>query len=250
MIYTAFVLVSGTGFNPLGIPWDFSNNAQFGDSFGPISAIMASLAALSAIATFNAQALELDRIKERELESDRRAEKVSFEHAFFQLLQHHQRNVVEIDIDGAGGKKTGQDAFRSMLYYFRNNSGKSDADRWGATFHNYRNDLGHYFRFLYHLVNYVDRSPFEDKYFYMQIVRATLSESELILLGLNCAYGEGREKFKDLVERYSLMHNLSDDARAKHNFLSFFAPSAFNRVEVPPLRENGHTSVPAPSSPA
>jgi hypothetical protein len=226
------VLISGAGFNPLGISWDFSNNGEFGDSFGPISAVMASLAALSAIATFNAQSRELDRIKERERESDKRAEKVSFEHAFFQLLQHHQKNVAEIDVDGSGGRKTGQDAFRSMLYYFRNKSGDSDFDKWQTTYEHYRNDLGHYFRFLYHLCRYVDRSPFEDKYFYMQIVRATLSESELILIGLNCAHGEGREKFKEIVEEYSLMHNLSLEGRTKHNFTSIFALTAFDRPQI------------------
>lgn len=36
----------------------------------------------------------------------------------------------------------------------------------------------------------------------------------MTLIGLNCAYGEGKFKLAPLVEEYALLHNMSsDDAR-------------------------------------
>jgi hypothetical protein len=104
---------------------------------------------------------------------------------------------------------------------------------WQHIAKDYENDLNHYFRFMYHMVNYVDTSKMQDKYFYVRILRSNLSESELILLALNCAYGEGREKFKKLVEKYALLHNLSRDACVRLKLFPLFEHTAFNRNDAP-----------------
>ncbi|MFW2349898.1 putative phage abortive infection protein [Qipengyuania sp.] len=222
-------MASGLGWNPLNTSWNFTNTGAFGDSFGPLSAGMASVAALSAIATYRAQSTELERTKKRDRETDKQNARLAFERTFFQLLDHHRQNVSNIDLDGSGPQRTGQDAFRSMVYYLRNHTATGMRSAWGKTFSKYQNDLGHYFRFLYHFVRFIDRSGVQDAYFYIQILRATLSESELILLGANCAYGEGAEKFRDLVERYSLLHNLSSKAIDEFEIRGAFAETAFQR---------------------
>lgn len=229
VIWGCFVVSSGLGWNPFGRTWDFSNPGAFGDSFGPLSALMASVAALSAIATYRAQSEELDRIRQRESERDRAEAKASFENTFFRLLDHHRQNLASIDLDGSGAQRIGQDAFRSMVYMFRNGSASGWSASWSRTFDKYQNDLGHYFRFLYHIVRYVHHSDAEDKYFYIQILRATLSESELILIGANCAYGEGVGRFQDLVETYALLHNISPEAKAKYKLDEKLALGAFER---------------------
>lgn len=231
-IWVLFVVLSGLGWNPFAADWDFTNSGAFGDSFGPLSALMASVAAVSAIATYRAQNAELERVRQREAANDKAAEKAEFERTFFQLLDHHRQTVGSIDLEGSGSQRVGQDAFRSMLFMLKNNISAGLPATWNKTYDKYKNDLGHYFRFLYHIVKFVDNSSVENKYFYIQILRATLSESELVLIGANCCYGEGVDKFKELVERYALLHNLSEEARRTYLFNEMFAAGAFERATL------------------
>lgn len=75
----------------------------------------------------------------------------------------------------------------------------------------------HYFRHLYTIIKFVHSTDFlspKEKYKYTSIVRATLSRYELIWLYYNCLYGVGIEKFKPLVETYSLLKNMREDLLA------------------------------------
>lgn len=70
--------------------------------------------------------------------------------------------------------------------------------------------LDHYFRHLYRIFKYIDDSDDrvinkEKKYEYASIVRATLSQYELVMLFYNGFY---HKKFKTLAEKYALMNNL------------------------------------------
>ena len=72
----------------------------------------------------------------------------------------------------------------------------------------------HYFRHLYTIIKFVDETVFlkeDEKYKYTSIVRATLSRYELVWLYYNCLTSVGNEKFKPLIERYSMLKNLRDD---------------------------------------
>ena len=75
----------------------------------------------------------------------------------------------------------------------------------------------HYFRHLYTIIKFVHNAGFlkwEEKYKYTSIVRATLSRYELVWIYYNCIYGAGVEKFKPLVEEYSLLKNMREDLLA------------------------------------
>jgi hypothetical protein len=213
----------------MGINWNFSNPGAFGDSFGPLSGIMAGIAAVSAIAAFQAQQAEIERAKIREIDEDKLRRKSDFERTFFQLLEAFQRIVTETDIHGSGPTKTGRDAFRAILQKFESENARlaSAEKSWTSLIEYYRNDLNHYFRFMYHIVNFVHNSDMEDKYFYTRILRSSLSDSELTLVALNCAYGEGNPKFKRLVERYSILHNISQEQRTRWGLDGLFKKVAF-----------------------
>lgn len=227
LLWVAGVIVSGAGWNIGDVDWDFSNPGAFGDSFGPLGTAMAAIAALSAVATLRSQQEELNRIREREGDEDARAQKLAFESTFFQLLRHHQANVSSIDIGSSSGHRAGQDAFRSMVYFLSNQRAPGLQHAWDQTYKKYRNDLGHYFRFLYHLFKYTKEEGGEKAYFYARLVRSALSESELILLAVSCIYGEGREKFYDYVVEFSLLHNLSEGARKTFIYEGAYPAQAF-----------------------
>lgn len=70
--------------------------------------------------------------------------------------------------------------------------------------------LDHYFRHLYRIFKYIDDADKaiisdEKKYDYAGIVRATLSQYELIMLFYS---GFSHSNFKEIIEKYALLHNL------------------------------------------
>ena len=76
--------------------------------------------------------------------------------------------------------------------------------------------LDHYFRHLYRIFKYIDETDVElvndkRKYEYASIVRATLSQYELILLFYN---GFSHPKFKELIEKYTLLNNIRPELLA------------------------------------
>lgn len=230
-LWTGAVIATGLGVSALNKPWNFTNSGAFGDSFGPLGTMMAAIAALSAVATLREQQAELKRLRSRESEQDVRAQKLAFETTFFQLLDHHRGNTTSIDIVVGQVTRQGQDAFKSIAHYLRQRRFSGWESAWHDTFIQYRNDLGHYFRFLYHLFRYIEVERPDDAYFYARIVRATLSESELIILAMNCAHGEGRDNFTSIVESFALLHNLSEDARSEFAINPHFDKSAFSRQD-------------------
>jgi hypothetical protein len=93
---------------------------------------------------------------------------------------------------------------------------------------NHQEDLGHYFRTLYHLIKFVKFSNFEykEKRRYTSLVRAQLSAYELGLLFYNCLsrYGKG---FKPLVEEFGLLEHLDKKLLLAKSHENFYTESAY-----------------------
>lgn len=93
---------------------------------------------------------------------------------------------------------------------------KDDIKEKGITSYEEDKDIGildHYFRHLYRVFKYIDKAPIfandkKKRYDYACIMRASLSQYELIMLFYNCLSRNGREKFKPLIERYAIFNNL------------------------------------------
>ena len=85
-------------------------------------------------------------------------------------------------------------------YDFKVNSGKLKGTTWTPSykpFQGHVSKLGHYYRHLYQLVKYVSSSKihgfgFREKYDYIKIVRAQLSNHEQTLIYFNSFFGAGR----------------------------------------------------------
>lgn len=61
------------------------------------------------------------------------------------------------------------------------------------------------------------------RYEYASIVRATLSQYELVLLFYNCLSSNGKEKFKPLIERYAIFNNLRVELLAEPSEQKLYA---------------------------
>lgn len=219
------------------IKFDFGLSGEFGDSFGSLSALMAAFAAIGAWEAVIDQrkALELSRKSEDDLRKI--SAKRDFETTFFNLIDLFERVVSQTDIDRGPSKnpKTGKDAFSFFLERVNYNTGVYEnqvGKSYIAIFEKYRSDLAHYYRIMYNIVNYVDKSLVEDKYLYVKILRSILSESELILVALNCHYGEGRDKFSPLLEKYAFLNNISVESRKKYGLGNLFPVGAFEKRNI------------------
>lgn len=86
-------------------------------------------------------------------------------------------------------------------------------------FHIHQSDLGHYFRNLYHFVRFIDESDVDDstKTRHMNILRAQLSNYEMLLLAYNCLHKYGK-KFRRYVDQYELLQNLNFELELDHNY--------------------------------
>lgn len=255
-VWWVFVGLSGKGIG-LGQTWDFSATAQLGDSFGIVSALMTSMAAIFTYQTLvdtrrqteaaernsALQKEEADRIRAEAAEDRQEAarrnqlrDEVEFkrdtERTFFGLLDLRLRLLADIQTGHAEFTKSGTDAIAELTSRISSKTYNQKPDDHENNYVNmYRknvNDLGHYLRFTYHIVKFSEENFKKDSYIYVRLLRAQLSNSELILIAMNCAHGEGKEKFLKFVEKYSLLHNINFSDRAKYKLDDYFRPRAFN----------------------
>jgi hypothetical protein len=80
----------------------------------------------------------------------------------------------------------------------------------------YKDAMGNYFRLLYHILRYIDRSKsildWKERKQLARLIRAHLSEPEFHLLFWNGLTKHG-EKMFPLIEKYDMLQNYSFDAR-------------------------------------
>lgn len=214
------------------------DRGTFGDMFGAVNALFSGLAFAGIIYAVLLQRKEL-QLQRRELELTRAElegqklqlatqnetlRKQNFEDTFFQLLRLHNDILNAIDLTRKSGPAIdttrGRDCIKVFYQRFKSDFAKhkemsqtgSELERINAAYKDFSrenlSEIGHYFRTLYNIVKFVDRSNVADKRFYTNLIRAQLSSYELALLFYNCLSDLGREKFKPLVEEYSLLKNL------------------------------------------
>lgn len=227
-----------------------NDSGSFGDMFGATNALFSGFAFAGIIITIYLQNKEL-KLQRVELELTReelRGQKEQlanqnltmsrqrFENTFFQLLRNHRDIVNSMDIRRrAEIVSEGSDCFKTFYTEFQNKVGQTKDI--GAVLQAYmefyakrQQDLGHYFRNLYHVVRFIDDSKDiegEEKFVYSRLLRALLSSNELVLLFYNALSRFGNEKFKPLIEKYSLLKNMEEtllismEHKKEYNKLAF-----------------------------
>ena len=98
-VWVLSIVATGAGFNVASFEWDFTNSGAFGDSFGPISAVMASLAAAAAFETLHDSRVSARRTELREQKREREDDIRRFENTYFNLLRSFENLVEQTDIE-------------------------------------------------------------------------------------------------------------------------------------------------------
>ncbi|WP_444937244.1 putative phage abortive infection protein [Microbulbifer sp. JMSA004] len=213
-----------------GLSTDNGDWGAFGDFMGGVlNPIFGFTGLMALLLTISMQSEELsnstkelrnsaDALKEQS-ESLKRQ---NFENTFFQLIRLHNDIVSDIDLIATHVNRAtkGRDCFTVFFKRLEREYKKAEPAKVGLrdiiessflkVYRESEGDLSHYFRNLYSLLRFVDEGggAKEDKQFYVRIIRSQLSIYEIGMLFYNGLYGEGRDKFKPLIERHALFDNL------------------------------------------
>jgi hypothetical protein len=190
-----------------------------------------------------AQAEELQRQRHQFALQQESIRRQTFESAFFQLLNLHNQNVVQLRGTINGIERHGrvcfsewyvrifQSDFPAWLKRNQNKDAKTvaTASEYYLSFYaTNRANFAHYFRTLYHIFKFVKfgEIPDNEKKRYASLTRAQLSANELAFLFYNGISPYGL-KFKPLIEEFGLLEHLDEDKLLDSAHKSFYDPKAF-----------------------
>lgn len=269
-IFSILILYAGSYYFARHFLKDISTMASFGDSFGAVNALFSGAALAGIIITlvmqnrdlaYQREELELTRDEmegqRKALEEQSKTLKIQrFESNFFSLLNTFENIISSIVIQstgmaGNGKPKTtvaqGRDSFRFLVEEFEQqcvlpNKKINQIDQIVKAYEEFYSRrerlIGHYFRHLYNIIKYIDKSEILDKAdgegidyraMYAKITRSMLSVNEMLLIFYNCLTPERQDetrpfvkRFKPLVEKHSLLDGLDErylcDSLLKNNY--------------------------------
>lgn len=223
---------------------DFRETGQIGDTIGGIMGPFVAIAA--AILTFFAFWVQYKANEQQR--KDIALER--FESNLFELIHIQQditnnlllectiKGVNETNMQYEKTSQKGRDIFQLIyqdMLLGGENKGIKDIvckDNWESEYLKCKHIgcLDHYFRHLYRIFKYIDDShkklpnlTKDDRYEYASLVRASLSQYELIMLFYNCLSKNGNDKFKRLIEEYAVFNNLRTELLAKQEEQNLYA---------------------------
>lgn len=220
---------------------NLNERGTFGDMFGAINALFSGLAFAGLIVTLLYQKEELTLQREElkatreEMKSQRMEFEVQnktlkrqrFENTFFNMLSLQQEIVANLSYAQHNGREIFEEAYIKNIRFSLIREGHKNFSRLPLT-----TIFDHYFTHLYHIFKYIHTSPLiedDERYEYASIARAQLSRCELTMIFYYCLTADECEKFKPLIEKYAIFHNLRPELLAKKDDKLLYADTAFNR---------------------
>lgn len=234
---------------------------KFGTFISGVTAPFLSLAAFVLLyLTYKSQKEELADSKKILKEQNTTQQTQRFETTFFNLLNLHHSIVNNIDLEIKEKHtdqwkethwyeteiKKGRDCFLTFYAGFKtaykkqksNNSRSEETlliedteiitvkKAYHEFFVKHHYDLGHYFRNLYHLIKFIDKSEMPDKQMYVSLVRAQLSSHELLLIFYNCTSDYG-QKFTPYMTTYHFLKNMPTELLLDETHEAFYDGAAY-----------------------
>jgi hypothetical protein len=233
-------------------PIDSTTVAQsgvFGDSFGVLTALFSGLAFGGVLVALYYQKRDLGLTKQELVDTRYEMRRQHRENNVFQLLRLHCDVVAQLDVkrkvDGTVVDiATGRDSFDRFYEHLKKRyenpkvaKGDVPIEKLRLAYHSFwkdwQKDLGHYFRTLYNIFKFIRDGGFElkEQKLYANIVRAQLSDFELVMLLYNCLTDRG-ENFKALAKEFALFDNLPVELVFDEALLDPISEAAFGANEA------------------
>lgn len=133
----------------------------------------------------------------------------------------------------------GRDVFKNSYQYLMNKIERKPEsnflDNYMIVYSSVQTDFGHYFRNLYRIIKFIDETRFieeetknlKTQYKYTSMVRAQLSDYELLWLFYNCLSTNGKEKFKPYIEKFALFKNLPKEKVHNQELIAEYGGNAY-----------------------
>lgn len=228
----------------------FIERGPWGDFFGGVAnPILTFFTFICVLGTLHLQHKELSLSREELARSAKALEQQNGstseqkkQNIFFQMLSLHNQIIESIDLHHAQNKiliAKGRDCF--IRFYTRlSESYKKEVEKniyadeecirraYNTFWNKHQLELGHYYRFLYRMVLFTDKE-FANNDYYMGILRAQISDQELLLLFYNALTPQGAA-FKPLIEKWALFDNLPAMRLLSHGdkHKTLFAETAYS----------------------
>lgn len=221
------------------------NSADFGTFGDYVGGLIGTLVGLiSIIFLYRTYKIQLDISAKQELKQQSQ----QFESAFFALLLQ-QRDILQnikgefVDNDGShhivSGPKFMNVLREELSMRLLELSYEPDllvptkinilkirvSSLYQDLFNNHVEQLGHYFRHLYHLIKFIDSHCDGSAQSYVDIVQAQMTTDELYLTAINGISHFGRKRFLPLLGKYNFFENLLiEDADVGNDLIEIFYP--------------------------
>lgn len=190
--------------------------AEFGDYIGGVIGTIVSF--LSLVYIYKTYRKQVD-FSTNEIDL---SYKQQFEASFFALIQHYyalrQTFTSTDDNRKSYFDRVSEDIRERMMereydldsITYENRFKEEDiaSSIYDEIYDKYGNQLGHYFRALYHIISYVDDSDIGNKKMYIDIIQSQLSNSELYILFYNGISRYGKKRMYPLLEKYGILENV------------------------------------------
>ncbi len=172
-----------------------------------------------------------------------------FESSFFHLLAAHGRIVDGISIGRGEHQQIGQDCFTIFYTWFRqtyypqartanpDDDAKAIVAAFDQLYQHTRTDVGHYFRSLYNLIKFVKAANVSNPRFYTNLVRAQMSDQEVLILFYNCLTPRGA-KFCPLVQDFALLKHLNPADLCDPSHEKLYHDTAYGRATDGDIQPN------------
>lgn len=107
--------------------------------------------------------------------------------------------------------------------------------------------LGHYFRYIYHMVEFVlqERTAEKDRETYLGIIQSQLSDNELSLIFYNCLSKYARKKqtreprFYNILDKYGFLENVDADSLLSRNHHILYPKTKFKFLNADEMNNRG-----------
>jgi Putative phage abortive infection protein len=206
--------------------------SNLSDAFSSINALFAGLAFAALFYAISLQRQELS-LQRRELRDTRAvlqsqkdeaekqnttSAKLATENLLFHLLNQHNEITNNLSL-GQNSSREGRGLFSHKLSFIRGvyndkvgGNGAFDEEKMRNMFvdmsHSIEIELGHYFRSLEGILEYIDHCKSDSKNQYISIMRNQFSEFELVMLFYCCAFLPNLGSLKAKVESNALLLHL------------------------------------------
>lgn len=230
---------------------DASQRGVFGDSWGAFTSIFSAMGFCGVLWTIK---LQMDATKkiEDDFRKKEESEKIrDFENSFFNMLSILQALIRDMKVEGSSGI-TLAEGRHVFLYFFRRfkaeirrkngtlldfdsrdkieieKASKQMSNAYRFYFRSRAQNLSHYYRYVYNMFKIIHESDLSsiNKKKYANILRAQLSNYELLMLFYNANFVHGR-KFEMYMNSYAILDNLPAEKLINKKHVAFYDKKAW-----------------------